>query len=129
MKEKELKCKLEEMASGMGYEVKKKFKQEIDPIYKIFQLLIIFGFLTVFTIMGTYLTINLTNKTNDCSQKIIYVDRIIETEKQIIIPKTRGLTYFKTVIRNGREYRYYKKVTGDTWEFYTVAPKIKTCQK
>jgi hypothetical protein len=151
LEEKELKCKLEQMAAGMGYEVKKKFKKEMDPIYKLFQILIIFGFLTVFTIMGTYLTISLNKKEIIYVDKIVYVDKPIITEKVVYvnkyidkiiekekivyktkyrkISKTKGLKYQKTVIRNGREYKYYKKTTGDIWEFYTIAPKVKTCQK
>ena len=131
MKENELKCKLEEMAAGMGYEIKEKFKKEIDPIYKVFQLLIIFGFLTVFTIMGTYLTISLSNNNKvictDKKEIFVPMPMPIITEKIVVkvIEKTEGLTYFKTVIRNNREYKYYKKVQGETWEFYTVATEIK----
>ena len=153
MKENELKCKLEEMAAGMGYEVRKKFKKEMDPIYKIFQILIIFGFLTVFTIMGTYIASSFKSSEKIVyvdkpivTEKIVYVDRYIDraveeiVEKPIIkevikyvnIPKTKGLKYQKSIIRNGRKYKYYRKDFGDTWEFYTIAKKIKKgkkCQK
>jgi len=162
LKENELKCKLEEMAAGMGYEVRKKFKKEMDPIYKIFQILIIFGFLTVFTIMGTYIASSFKSSEKIVyvdkpivtekivyvdkpivTEKIVYVDRYIDrvvekiVEKPIIkevikyvnVPKTKGLKYQKSIIRNGRKYKYYRKDSGDTWEFYTIAKKIKKIKK
>jgi len=134
----ELECKLREMASGMGYEIHKKFKKEFDPIHKTFQTLIIFGFLTVFMIMGTYLTISLTNTCHTCQEpKIVYVDKyvnkyiqvpvetLVEVPVYVEIPKEKGLTLIKVRIKKGREYRYYRKDTGDKWEFYTVATPIK----
>jgi hypothetical protein len=42
-----LKCKLEQIASSMGYEVRKKIDEELSPIHRLFNILIIFGFLTV----------------------------------------------------------------------------------
>ena len=56
MKNDDLKCKLEQIASSMGYEVRKKIDEEISPIHRLFNILIIFGFLTVFTIMGFFVT-------------------------------------------------------------------------
>ena len=129
---KELKCKLEEMAASMGYEVHKKFKKEIDPIYKVFTLIIIFGFLTVTTIMGTYLAISLNNNTNNINnvpQKIIYVNGIIEKPVIIkerkktcsILDKKKGFEYIKTIKRKNRIYEYYRSKNKKVWEFYTVA--------
>jgi hypothetical protein len=57
MSKNELKCKLEQVASGMGYEVKKKIDEELNPIHRLFQILIIFGFLTVFLVMGSFVSI------------------------------------------------------------------------
>jgi hypothetical protein len=51
-----LKCKLEQIASSMGYEVRKKIDEELSPIHRLFNILIIFGFLTVFTIMGSFVS-------------------------------------------------------------------------
>ena len=148
MEDKELKCKLEEMAAGMGYEVKKKFRQEMDPIYKTFQILIIFGFLTVVTILGTYLTISL-NKTPQIivQEKIVYIDKIIEIpkvrkgiiykDKIIYIYKDKycqrpeGVKYLYSKVRKGREYKYFNETDGKVWRFYTESTSIKggkSCQ-
>ena len=118
--ENELKCKLEQMV------------YEMDPIHRLFVLMIVFGFLTVVTIMATYLTISLNNcptPVNTTEPKIVYVDRVIE--KTVYEPfsnceiqdKKKGLKYLKTTERNGRIYEYYKNDKRDIWEFYTVAYK------
>jgi hypothetical protein len=56
MQKDDLKCKLEQIASSMGYEVRKKIDEELSPIHRLFNILIIFGFLTVFIIMGSFVS-------------------------------------------------------------------------
>ena len=125
----ELKCKLEQMAAGMGYEIKAKFEKELDPIYKTFQTMIIFGFLTVVMVMGTYLAIYLSDKP-DCNIKpsIVYVEKIIEKKIFIKEDRTKNLKLFKTKIIKGRLYRYYKSnnISKEAlFEYYTTSELIK----
>ncbi len=149
MEDKELKCKLEEMAVGMGYEVKKKFKEQMDPIYKTFQTLIIFGFLTVFTIMGTYIAISFNKSpTIVYQEKIVYQDKFVVTEKikyvdkpiyinkeKIVVKykykkrnkcnKINGMKLHHTSIKKGRKYYYYRNLEdSNMFEYLTVAYKL-----
>jgi len=123
MDEKELKCKLEELALGMGYEVKNKFKKEIDPIYSVLKTIIIFGFLTVFTIMGTYISINyMQNKSCEIPKnKTIIKEKIVYIQEDII----KRMEFTGTKVKHGKIYKYYRNKVGSTWEFYTIATPIK----
>jgi hypothetical protein len=116
----ELKCKLEQMASGMGTEVHKKIKKETEPIYTIFKMLIIFGFLTVFLILGTYMTISI-NKT-----ETIIKDRIIYVEVPCYIKDEKSdMPLIKTKIKGNRIWKYYRDTSNNKkWKFYTTAEPL-----
>jgi len=131
MRENELKCKLEQMASGMGAELNGKFKEEINPLYKLLQTFIIFGFLTVFLIIGSFY-MN-TYNTNNCSIKTIEEPRVQIVEKIIIkeVIKYRNIEdyfkdkyLFKVDIINGSKYFYYRKELKNKTYYFTKAVKI-----
>lgn len=116
----ELKCKLEQMASGMGTEVHKKIKKETEPIYTVFVMFIIFGFLTVFLILGTYLTITINTTNSITKERIVYVTvPCCEQENKNNMP------LIKTKIKGDRLWKYYRDTSNNKrWEFYTTAEPL-----
>lgn len=126
MEENELKCKLEEMAAGMGYEVRKKFKKELDPIYKIIQTLVVFGFLTVVMLLGTFYFSTSNNKSPCCNQEkqIIYKEKIVKVRTNVEDLFT-DKDLFKMKTMKGSKYFYYKKHYKNKTFYFTKAIKIK----
>jgi len=120
MEEKELKCKLEELALGMGYEVKEKLKKEIDPIYSVLKTLIILVFVTIISMIASFTIIeydknNLYNTCVNQKEKIVYVKEDI----------TKRMHLVKTKVKNNNLYKYYRIKNNNIWEYYTISIPLK----
>jgi len=72
---KTLKNKLEKTAFCFGTELNNKINNELYPVYKLFKLIIIIGFLNTIIILSTILYVYNQNMNHNCVCEEIKYDR------------------------------------------------------